>query len=138
MNPVLLRIGDTHVSFWPREVFANGWQPYDQPHPGAYLPCSFEQCERHDVGDGAAILVYRGMPAPARRASEPSDADAEPCRVGKCDDPGRFALTFRDDGSTHYYCRAHYREIGSRLDWSRAVYLGPDEDAPKVAEKETR
>jgi hypothetical protein len=60
LKPVLIRVGSTHISFWPPHVFANGWQPYDQPHAGAYLPCSFDNCRRLDVGGGAAILVYDG------------------------------------------------------------------------------
>ena len=32
------------VGWHSGRVRSNGWQPYDQPHPAAYLPLSLEQC----------------------------------------------------------------------------------------------
>lgn len=59
-TPVKVAIGDSIVCFYPLSIVANGWQPYNQPHPGAYIQHRFEQCERIDVGGGAQLIVYRG------------------------------------------------------------------------------
>ena len=59
------RDSSTHfyVAFYSPPVLANGWQPYDQPSPAAYLPFAFADSARETVRGGGQVLVQR---APAR------------------------------------------------------------------------
>jgi hypothetical protein len=47
------------VGWHSGRVRSNGWQPYDQPHPAAYIPLSLEQCLV--TGDGGDGIVMREL-----------------------------------------------------------------------------
>jgi len=46
------------VSFQGPEVVANGWQPYDQPNPAAYIPMS--RSELHAMEGAGGLLLVSG------------------------------------------------------------------------------
>ncbi|HYK02390.1 MAG TPA: hypothetical protein VE974_11595 [Thermoanaerobaculia bacterium] len=46
-------------AFYGSEVLANGWQPYDQPNPAAYIPLGYEALDRYDTDCGAILVEHR-------------------------------------------------------------------------------
>jgi hypothetical protein len=50
-------------SFWcayyGAHVLENGWEPFDQPGPAAYMPCRLAEFEVKPAGPGGALLVQR-------------------------------------------------------------------------------
>src|SRR6188768_3145865 len=46
-------------AFYGNEVLANGWQPYDQPNPAAYIPLGYEALDRYDTDCGAILVEHR-------------------------------------------------------------------------------
>ena len=46
-------------AFYGDEVLANGWQPYDQPSPAAYIPLGYEALDRYEVDRGAILVEQR-------------------------------------------------------------------------------
>lgn len=53
---VVLRIGERYVAFYSNQLLENGWEPYDQPHPAAYMPLSFAHFERYRVAGGELLV----------------------------------------------------------------------------------
>jgi hypothetical protein len=42
--------------WYSSSVLANGWQPYDQPHPAAYIPLAFETVGKLELSGGGALV----------------------------------------------------------------------------------
>lgn len=43
-------------AFYSERVLRNGWEPFDQPHPAAYMPLRYTTLERVDVAGGAFFI----------------------------------------------------------------------------------
>lgn len=48
-----------YIAYYSPAVLANGWQPFDQPSLGAYMPLPFADFVREDVEGGGSVLVQR-------------------------------------------------------------------------------
>lgn len=48
-----------YLAYYSPAVIENGWQPYDQPSPSAYMPLGYAESVRERVRDGGEILVQR-------------------------------------------------------------------------------
>lgn len=65
-GPFALRFEDgSYVAFYPKMILDNGWEPYNQPDPRAYIPYSFSQCIRYDLGDSALLIYNSGRTIPS-------------------------------------------------------------------------
>lgn len=85
-----LCVGGSMLSRWfgyyNRSVLRNGWQPFDQPDPVAYMPLPFSEFRRLETERGA-ILIQAGFtrrrlgdPMGGRMFAEKSH-DFEECRL---------------------------------------------------------
>lgn len=61
----VMHLGDSYVAFYGKRVLDNGWEPYDQPDPRAYMPISFNECIRYDFGDSALLIHMAGRTIPS-------------------------------------------------------------------------
>ncbi len=59
-----------YVGFHGPEVVANGWQPYDQPNPAAYIPKSRSELHLFEVAGGELLVSGSTHQAPASAPRE--------------------------------------------------------------------
>lgn len=45
--------------YYDARILANHWEPHDQPHPCAYLPWSWMDLDKLDVGTQGSFVVQR-------------------------------------------------------------------------------
>lgn len=48
-----------YIAFHSSAVVENGWEPYDQPNPAAYVPLSKERMHRLATNGGGLLLVSK-------------------------------------------------------------------------------
>jgi hypothetical protein len=48
-------------AYYGPQIRANGWEPYDQPTPAAYMPCRYADFEVLHLDGGGALLVQRSV-----------------------------------------------------------------------------
>jgi hypothetical protein len=49
------------LGWYSSRILANGWQPYDQPDPAAYMPLRYEALVRHEE-PGVGVLLRQATP----------------------------------------------------------------------------
>ena len=58
---------------YSQRVFADAWEPMDQPNPAAYLPLRFTDLDRKPVSDRFTLLIQHGWQSTAIRRTLPRD-----------------------------------------------------------------
>jgi hypothetical protein len=58
---------------YSRQVFADAWEPMDQPDPAAYLPLRFSELDRKVISERFTLLVQRAVRPTAIRRTLPSN-----------------------------------------------------------------
>ncbi len=66
-----------YVAYYSQAVLTNGWEPYDQPSPAAYLPLSYEQFVRERISGAGEVLVQRIPDAEDKQATAVSRRQIE-------------------------------------------------------------
>ena len=54
------------LGWYSKQIVANGWQPYDQPHGAAYIPVGFGQLATREVSS-EGLLLRQNVPERARK-----------------------------------------------------------------------
>lgn len=60
-----IRVQNLHcwwLGVYSAQVLANGWSPYDQPDPAAYLPFEYAELQQRVRSPGAILWAYRRLP----------------------------------------------------------------------------
>ena len=58
---------------YSRRVFADAWEPMDQPNPAAYLPLRFAELDRKPIGERFTLLIQHAVRSMAIRRTLPRD-----------------------------------------------------------------
>jgi len=58
---------------YSRRVFADAWEPMDQPNPAAYLPLRFAELDRKPIGERFTLLIQHAVRSMAIRRTLPHD-----------------------------------------------------------------
>jgi hypothetical protein len=100
------------LAWYAPRILANGWQPYDQPHPAAYMPLGYEHLTRQELPDHG-VLLRQPSPDLTRKLSIGSSAVLASCMEGEV--PEKLGDVLRAAGIA-----------AEHVEYSVRFLLGPD------------